>query len=70
MAGASDRVFVTLGISYVAQVWFYRVAVWVVPVVVLVVTRRACNALREAERLRADREQAELEGRAGAAPTS
>jgi len=70
MAGASDRVFVTLGISYVAQIWFYRVAVWVVPILVLVLTKRTCDALREAERIRAERERAETEARAGAAPTS
>jgi ubiquinol-cytochrome c reductase cytochrome b subunit len=64
MAGASDRVFVTLGISYYAQVWFYRVAVWVAPIVVLVVTKRTCTALLAAERVRAEREQAEREARA------
>jgi quinol---cytochrome-c reductase cytochrome b subunit len=67
MAGASDRVFVLLGISYVAQIWFYRVAVWVVPVVVLVLTKRACDALREAERVRERRKQAETEARMVAA---
>jgi quinol---cytochrome-c reductase cytochrome b subunit len=64
LAGASDRVFVLLGISYVGQIWFYRVAVWVVPVVVLVVAKRVCDALREAERIREQRRQAEQEARA------
>ncbi len=63
MAGASDRVFVSLGISYVAQIWFYRVAVWVAPIVVLVVTKRTCDALRAAERVRQDREEAEHEAK-------
>lgn len=67
MAGASDRVFVLLGISYVAQIWVFRVAVWVVPVLVFVVTKRTCDALRDAERVRAERERAEHEARAVAA---
>jgi ubiquinol-cytochrome c reductase cytochrome b subunit len=57
LAGASDRVFVTLGISYYGQVWFYRIAVWVVPVLVLVVTKRTCDALVANERLRATRDE-------------
>src|ERR687887_92576 len=35
MAGSADRVFVWLGISYSFQIWAYRVAVFVLPVVVL-----------------------------------
>ena len=61
LAGASDRVFVTLGISYVGQIWFYRVAVWVLPVLVLVVTKRTCDALRANERLSEDRARATRE---------
>ena len=33
LAGASDRVDVTFGIGYVPQIWFYRFAVLVLPVV-------------------------------------
>jgi quinol---cytochrome-c reductase cytochrome b subunit len=65
LAGASDRVFVALGISYVGQVWFYRVAVWVLPPVVLLVTKRACDALRAGEQIEADRRRAEQEARTG-----
>jgi len=61
LAGASDRVFVLLGISYVGQIWFYRVGVWVFPVVAYVVTMRACTALREQERIEHEREAAERE---------
>jgi ubiquinol-cytochrome c reductase cytochrome b subunit len=64
LAGASDRIFVTLGISYYGQVWFYRIAVWVIPLVVLVVTKRTCDALRANEQLRAERKQAEHEAQA------
>ena len=64
LAGASDRVFVLLGISYVGQIWFYRVAVWVVPVVVLFATKRACESLRAAEQVRMERRAAEQDARA------
>jgi ubiquinol-cytochrome c reductase cytochrome b subunit len=64
LAGASDRVFVLLGISYVGQIWFYRVGVWVFPVLAYVVTKRACTALREQERIEHEREAAEREAAA------
>jgi ubiquinol-cytochrome c reductase cytochrome b subunit len=64
LAGASDRVFVTLGISYAAQIWFYRIAVWVLPVLVLVLTKRTCDALRAHERLSEEREYATREASA------
>ena len=44
-AGASDRVFVWLKISYSAQIWFFRGAVFVVPVLVFLFTRRLCREL-------------------------
>ncbi len=34
MAGAADRVLVSLGIGYAWQIHFYRVAIWVLPVLV------------------------------------
>jgi ubiquinol-cytochrome c reductase cytochrome b subunit len=49
LAGASDRVFVTFGIPYVWQVWFFRVAVFALPALVLVVTRRLCLELQESQ---------------------
>ena len=58
--------FVTLGVSYVGQIWFYRIAVWVLPLVVLVATKRTCDALRAAERVGADREVAEREAKGDA----
>jgi quinol---cytochrome-c reductase cytochrome b subunit len=45
-AGASDRVFVQFDVPYTAQVWFWRVAVFVLPAIVWVVTRRLCEELR------------------------
>jgi ubiquinol-cytochrome c reductase cytochrome b subunit len=52
MSGSADRVTVWLGISYTAQIWVYRVAVWVGPVVVFVVARRVCRELLAWERVR------------------
>jgi quinol---cytochrome-c reductase cytochrome b subunit len=60
-AGSSDRIFVFLGVSYTAQIWFWRFAVWVIPVIVAFVTARACRALQDAERVEEIRERAEAE---------
>jgi ubiquinol-cytochrome c reductase cytochrome b subunit len=51
MSGSADRVTVWLGISYTAQIWVYRFAVWVVPVIVFFVTRRVCRELTAWERI-------------------
>jgi quinol---cytochrome-c reductase cytochrome b subunit len=61
MAGSADRVFVWLGISYTFQIWAYRVAVFVLPVVVLLVIHRWCIALQRAEEIEDERERAEDE---------
>jgi ubiquinol-cytochrome c reductase cytochrome b subunit len=60
-AGAADRIYVFLGISYVGQIWAYRVMVVVLPFVVLYVTRKVCLALQRAERIEAEQEAAEHE---------
>jgi ubiquinol-cytochrome c reductase cytochrome b subunit len=52
-AGSSDRLFVFLGLSYVAQIWFWRFAVWIIPVIVGIVAARWCRALVAAERVEA-----------------
>jgi ubiquinol-cytochrome c reductase cytochrome b subunit len=59
-AGSSDRLFVFLGLSYVTQIWFWRFAVWVIPVLVGVGAYRACHALQRFQAIDATR-QAELE---------
>jgi ubiquinol-cytochrome c reductase cytochrome b subunit len=59
LAGASDRVFIFLGVSYVAQIWVYRVAVWVLPVIAYLVTYRVCLELQGLERVRQRRREAE-----------
>jgi ubiquinol-cytochrome c reductase cytochrome b subunit len=58
VAGSADRVYVFLGLSYEAQIWFYRVASLVLPLVAYFVTRRICTALQEEERVEADAEAA------------
>jgi ubiquinol-cytochrome c reductase cytochrome b subunit len=60
-AGSADRIYVLLGISYVGQIWAYRAMVFAVPIIVLVVTRKACLALQRAERIEAEQEEAEHE---------
>jgi ubiquinol-cytochrome c reductase cytochrome b subunit len=60
LAGASDRVFIFLGISYEAQIWVYRVAVLVLPVIVFFVAHRVCLELQGIERLRRRRREAEV----------
>jgi ubiquinol-cytochrome c reductase cytochrome b subunit len=57
-AGSSDRLFVFLGLSYVAQIWFWRFAVWILPVIVGIVVTRWCRALVAAERVEAIQEAA------------
>jgi ubiquinol-cytochrome c reductase cytochrome b subunit len=57
-AGSSDRLFVFLGLSYTAQIWFWRFAVWVIPVLAGLVALRTCRALQRVEAVEAIREEA------------
>jgi ubiquinol-cytochrome c reductase cytochrome b subunit len=63
LAGGSDRVDVTFGLGYVPQIWFYRVAVWVLPVVFGLAAWWICKGLQASERVVADRHRAEAEAR-------
>ena len=63
VAGSADRVTVLFGISYTAQIWVYRVLVWVVPLVALVITLRVCKELREGELVERRRKAAETSAR-------
>jgi ubiquinol-cytochrome c reductase cytochrome b subunit len=45
-AGSADRILVSVGIPYVSQVWFFRVAAVVLPLVVWAATRHICRELR------------------------
>jgi len=55
-AGSSDRLFVWLGLSYVAQIWFWRFAIWIIPLILAVVTYRTCRGLQRIEVIEAARE--------------
>ena len=47
--GSTDRLFYRLDISYTAQIHFWRVGVWLLPIVVFFATRSACRALQRSE---------------------
>jgi ubiquinol-cytochrome c reductase cytochrome b subunit len=61
LAGAADRMFVLFGLSYQAQIWTFRVLVWVLPVVALVVTKRVCQELQRGEVVEMRRKLVEAE---------
>jgi ubiquinol-cytochrome c reductase cytochrome b subunit len=63
-AGSMDRALVTFGVSYVAQVWIYRVLVCVAPVAAFFLVRRICRELRRSEEIERDQERAEAEAAA------
>jgi ubiquinol-cytochrome c reductase cytochrome b subunit len=54
-AGSSDRLFVFLGLSYVTQIWFWRFAVWIIPLLVGFGAYRTCRALQRFEAVEAIR---------------
>jgi ubiquinol-cytochrome c reductase cytochrome b subunit len=62
--GASDRVFLTLSISYTLQLWIFRVLFFLAPLVAYAVTRRWCEALRRTGERPLRRVQAQLVRRA------
>jgi ubiquinol-cytochrome c reductase cytochrome b subunit len=64
VAGSSDRVDVLFGLSYVGQLWTYRVLVFVGPVVAGIVAYRTCKELQAGEHVETDRRRAEAEARA------
>jgi ubiquinol-cytochrome c reductase cytochrome b subunit len=68
VAGSADRMLVFLNLSYVGQIWFYRVASFVLPVIAYVVTKRVCVALQEHETIAVESEAAEAEAEAAAVP--
>jgi ubiquinol-cytochrome c reductase cytochrome b subunit len=47
--GSTDRLFYRLHISYTAQIHFWRVGVWVLPIIVFFLTRSVCRSLRRRE---------------------
>jgi ubiquinol-cytochrome c reductase cytochrome b subunit len=61
LAGAADRMFVMFGLSYQGQVWAFRVLVWVLPVVALLMTKRICEELLRGEVVEVRRKLVEAE---------
>jgi ubiquinol-cytochrome c reductase cytochrome b subunit len=47
--GSTDRLFYRLDISYTAQIDFWRVGIWILPIIVFFITRSACRALQRSE---------------------
>ena len=68
MAGSADRVDVLFGLDYSTQIAVYRIAIWVIPLIVLVATRSICLGLQAADAVarirRAALEPAATTGRA------
>jgi ubiquinol-cytochrome c reductase cytochrome b subunit len=64
VAGSADRLFVLFGISYSVQIWIMRVAIWVLPVIALVVVKRVCDELVRGEQVEMRRKAAEAEAMA------
>ena len=63
VAGSADRVYVLFNISYVGQIWFYRVLVFLGPLLAGVIAYRVCKELQAGERVEEDRHRAEVEAR-------
>jgi ubiquinol-cytochrome c reductase cytochrome b subunit len=62
--GAADRVFVLWGLNYDTQLYIFRVAVWVVPIVMFFAVRKLCRELQLADAIEETRERAEEEAEA------
>ena len=59
LAGAADRLFVLFDLSYQGQIRVYRILVWVLPLVALVLAKRICDELLRGEVVELRRELAE-----------
>jgi len=59
LAGASDRVFVLLGLSYRWQIDVYRVLVFAGPVVAFFLTKRVCGELQKSDLIEERRKRVE-----------
>src|SRR5438270_499663 len=47
--GSTDRLFFRLHIDYEAQIHFWRIGVWVLPIVVFFITRSVCRSLQRSQ---------------------
>jgi ubiquinol-cytochrome c reductase cytochrome b subunit len=66
LAGSADRVDVLFWLSYSAQIWVYRVLVFVGPVVAALIAYRVCVELQRGERVERERRVAEAAAEAEA----
>jgi ubiquinol-cytochrome c reductase cytochrome b subunit len=58
LAGSGDRALVFIGVSYIGQIWGYRIAVVLAPIIVGLITWRVCHELKEIEEIDAEQERA------------
>jgi len=49
IAGSGDRIYDSFGVPYEGEIWYFRIAVLVLPFVVFWIVRRICLALRASE---------------------
>ena len=64
VAGSADRVAVYFGLSYVGQIWFYRVFIWVAPAIAFFLAKRICEELVAGEQAEKVRKAAEEQAKA------
>jgi ubiquinol-cytochrome c reductase cytochrome b subunit len=48
--GSTDQIFYRLHIPYPAQIHFWRIGVWVLPILVFFITASACRGLQRGDR--------------------
>ena len=61
LAGSADRIDVLFDLPYTAQIFVYRIVIWIAPVVVGVIAYRVCTELQAGERVERDRGRARRE---------
>jgi ubiquinol-cytochrome c reductase cytochrome b subunit len=66
VAGSADRATTFFGLDYEAQTHVYRVAVWVIPLLVFLLALSLCRGLKRADEVELVRERAEAEAEAAA----
>ena len=49
IAGSADRIYVSFGISYELQIWFWRIAAVVIPILGFFIARAICRRLLRTE---------------------
>ena len=57
--GAADRIYVLWDLSYATQLLMFRIAIWALPALLYIITRRWCRALQVAERIEDERKRSE-----------